>query len=82
MAYCSFCKRTHNAGFISTRFAGQDGVSLEAAKWANVFEKFGITCFYFAGEIETTTTKLKETINRSTKIWQNRQFNSRDVIAK
>ena len=29
MAYCSFCKRSHNVGFISTRFAGTDGVSLE-----------------------------------------------------
>jgi len=39
-------------GFISTRFAGTDGVSLETAKWANVFEKAGFTCFYFAGELD------------------------------
>ncbi|MCK5418781.1 MAG: glycosyltransferase family 1 protein, partial [Desulfobacterales bacterium] len=39
-------------GFISTRFAGTDGVSLETAKWANVFEKVGFTCFYFAGELD------------------------------
>ena len=25
-----------NIGFVSTRFAGQDGVSLESAKWAEV----------------------------------------------
>ena len=25
-----------NIGFISTRFAGQDGVSLESAKWVKV----------------------------------------------
>lgn len=36
-------------GFISTRFAGTDGVSLETAKWATVLEGLGHTCFYFAG---------------------------------
>jgi mannosylglucosylglycerate synthase len=36
-------------GFISTRFAGTDGVSLETAKWAAVLEKLGHTCFYFSG---------------------------------
>ena len=41
-----------NAGFISTRFAGTDGVSLETAKWAKVLEKEGFTCFYFAGELD------------------------------
>jgi glycosyltransferase involved in cell wall biosynthesis len=39
-------------GFISTRIAGTDGVSLELEKWANVFEKLGLTCFYFAGELD------------------------------
>ena len=39
-------------GIISTRLAGTDGVSLEAAKWANVFEEEGFTCFYFAGELD------------------------------
>ena len=52
MAYCSFCKRNHNVGFISTRFAGTDGVSLETAKWADVFEKAGFACYYFAGELD------------------------------
>ena len=41
-----------HAGFISTRFAGTDGVSLETAKWADIFEKEGYTCFYFAGELD------------------------------
>jgi hypothetical protein len=36
-------------GFISTRFAGTDGVSLEAAKWATVIERLGHQCFYFSG---------------------------------
>jgi len=39
-----------NIGLVSTRFAGTDGVSLEAAKWAEVLERMGHTCFYFAGE--------------------------------
>ncbi len=41
-----------NAGFISTRLAGTDGVSLETEKWADVFELEGFTCFYFAGELD------------------------------
>jgi glycosyltransferase involved in cell wall biosynthesis len=41
-----------NVGFISTRIAGTDGVSLELEKWANVFEKLGLACFYFAGELD------------------------------
>jgi hypothetical protein len=36
-------------GFISTRFAGTDGVSLETSKWATVLERMGHECFYFAG---------------------------------
>jgi glycosyltransferase involved in cell wall biosynthesis len=44
--------RVKNVGFISTRIAGTDGVSLELEKWANIFEKLGLTCFYFAGELD------------------------------
>ena len=43
---------SHNIGFISTRFAGTDGVSLETAKWAAVLERLGHKCFYFAGECD------------------------------
>jgi glycosyltransferase involved in cell wall biosynthesis len=41
-----------NIGFISTRFAGIDGVSLEASKWAEVLENSGHECFWFAGELD------------------------------
>jgi len=41
-----------NIGFISTRFSGTDGVTLEASKWAAVFEKSGFNCFWFAGELD------------------------------
>lgn len=37
-------------GFVSTRIAGTDGVSLEIAKWAEVIERAGIECYYIAGE--------------------------------
>ena len=43
---------SHHIGFISTRFAGTDGVSLETQKWATVFERLGHECFYFAGECD------------------------------
>jgi len=41
-----------NIGIVSTRIAGTDGVSLEIEKWANVLQKNGYNCFYFAGEID------------------------------
>lgn len=41
-----------NIGFISTRFAGTDGVSLETEKWATVLERLGHQCFYFAGQCD------------------------------
>ncbi|MFQ5770532.1 MAG: glycosyltransferase family 1 protein, partial [bacterium] len=41
-----------NIGFISTRIAGTDGVSLEIEKWAEVLERNHKTCFYFAGELD------------------------------
>jgi len=37
-------------GFVSTRFSGTDGVSLETQKWADVLERMGHSCFYFCGE--------------------------------
>ena len=41
-----------NIGFISTRFAGTDGVTLEANKWSEVLEEAGHRCFWFAGELD------------------------------
>jgi len=43
---------SRHIGFISTRFAGTDGVSLETAKWATVLEGMGHACFYFCGECD------------------------------
>jgi hypothetical protein len=41
-----------NIGFVSTRFAGIDGVSLEANKWAEIFHQNGHNCFWFAGKLD------------------------------
>ena len=46
-----------NVGYISTRLAGTDGVSLETAKWAQIFEELGLNCFYFAGELDRPPEK-------------------------
>ncbi len=50
---CFLCAEKVNAGFISTRIAGIDGVSLETLKWARVLQNYGIQSFYFGGELET-----------------------------
>ena len=39
-------------GFVSTRIAGLDGVSLEIDKWARIIERHGCKCFYIAGELD------------------------------
>jgi hypothetical protein len=43
---------SRHIGFVSTRFAGTDGVSLETAKWATVLEQMGHICFYFSGQCD------------------------------
>ena len=40
-------------GFVSTRIAGTDGVSLETYKWYQVLERNGYDCYFFAGELDT-----------------------------
>ncbi|HNS79935.1 MAG TPA: glycosyltransferase family 4 protein [Kiritimatiellia bacterium] len=39
-------------GFISTRFSGTDGVSLESAKWAQVLWDYGHISYWYAGELD------------------------------
>ncbi|MGA1847121.1 glycosyltransferase [Deferribacter abyssi] len=46
-----------NIGFVSTRIAGTDGVSLEIEKWAHILERNGYNCFYFAGELDREPEK-------------------------
>ena len=45
--------KRRNIGFLSFRISGTDGVSLETKKWAEVLERNGHRCFYFAGELDT-----------------------------
>ena len=37
-------------GFISTRIAGTDGVSLEIEKWSQVLGGMGVECYYLTGQ--------------------------------
>jgi len=39
-------------GFVSTRFAGTDGVSQESQKWADVLEDFGHSTYWYAGLLD------------------------------
>ncbi len=41
-----------NIGFISTRLAGVDGVSLETKKLVDILTEAGHDCYYCAGELE------------------------------
>jgi glycosyltransferase involved in cell wall biosynthesis len=44
--------RALRIGFVATRFAGIDGVSLEAEKWADVLREMGHEVFYFGGIVD------------------------------
>jgi glycosyltransferase involved in cell wall biosynthesis len=46
-----------NIGFVSTRFAGTDGVTLEASKWAQVLKSAGHNYFWFAGLLDRSPEK-------------------------
>lgn len=50
-------KDGYHIGFVSTRFSGIDGVSLETRKWATVLERLGHTCFYFAGSSDQAVAR-------------------------
>ena len=39
-------------GFVATRLAGTDGVSLETKKWADILSEMGLECRYIAGELD------------------------------
>jgi len=45
-------KRSINIGFVLTRFAGNDGVSLETQKWVDVLEQMGHRCFFLSGQCD------------------------------
>ncbi len=41
-----------NLGFVSTRFAGTDGVSLETTKWSTILRRQGHNTFFCAGALD------------------------------
>lgn len=50
--YLTRTRPIKNIGFVSTRFDGTDGVSLETWKWATVLKRMGYECFFFSGMSE------------------------------
>jgi len=81
-----------NVGFVSTRFSGIDGVSLEAAKWSEVIEALGHKCHWFAGESDRSPglsfvepkahfkTKLNDRINRCIHVDRENDFDVHAAI--
>lgn len=47
--YLTRSNTIQRVGFVSTRFKGTDGVSLETAKWRTVLERMGYDCYFFSG---------------------------------
>jgi glycosyltransferase involved in cell wall biosynthesis len=52
-------QRALRIGFVATRFAGTDGVSLEADKWADVLREMGHDVYYFAGMVDRPPDKSR-----------------------
>ena len=71
-----------NIGFISTRFAGTDGVTLESSKWAEVFKESGHNCFWFAGKLDRDRDKSFLIPEAHFQHEQNRWINERVVGQK
>ena len=42
----------HNIGFVGTRFAGTDGVSLESAKWAKILWDHQHVSYWYGGKMD------------------------------
>ncbi|MBN2212552.1 MAG: glycosyltransferase family 4 protein [Sedimentisphaerales bacterium] len=59
MAADELIKHLH-FGFVSTRFSGTDGVSLEARKWAEVLARDGFESFWFGGQLDHESEQSME----------------------
>ena len=66
-----------NIGFISTRFAGQDGVSLESAKWAEVLWEDRHISYWYSGQSDRSP-EISHVVPRSV-FWisENKWINER-----
>src|SRR5882672_10096020 len=51
--FFSTSSQPRRIGFISTRFHGTDGVTLEARKWAHIFSGMGHSCYWMGGLLDT-----------------------------
>ena len=71
-----------NIGFVSTRFAGTDGVSMESSKWADILEEGGHTCFWFAGEVDRESDRSLVVPEAHFQHEQNRWINERIIGRK
>ena len=69
--------KSKNIGFVSTRFAGTDGVTLESSKWADVFETNGHVCYWFAGQLDRAKEKSFLVPEAHFKHEQNQWINTR-----
>ncbi|MDR2370753.1 MAG: glycosyltransferase family 4 protein [Treponema sp.] len=47
--YLARFNAVNRIGFVSTCFRGNDGASLETAKWRQVLERMGYDCYFFSG---------------------------------
>jgi glycosyltransferase involved in cell wall biosynthesis len=67
-----------NIGFVSTRFAGTDGVTLEASKWAQVLKSDGHNYFWFAGMLDRSPDRCflvpEAFFQHEKNIWIDRQI--------
>lgn len=77
MKFSDSLGRFKNIGFVSTRFAGIDGVSLEANKWADFFTANNCECFWFAGLLERDDRRCLHVPEAHFKHEENEWINSR-----
>ena len=66
-----------NIGFVSTRFAGTDGVSLESNKWADILQQSGHRCFWFAGALDREPDYCRHVPEAHFQTEQNQWINER-----
>jgi len=48
--YLTRSAKIERIGFVSTRFQGTDGVSMETVKWRAALERMDYECFFFSGQ--------------------------------
>ena len=68
-------------GFISTRFSGTDGVTLEASKWAETLSRHGHHIYWFAGELDRDAEKSQLVPEAHFKHEENQSLN-REIFGK